>query len=87
MNELKCKEVINICDGKRLGFVCDAEFEIPCGKMLSIIVPGDTRLFGFGRCDEFRIPWDCIDKIGDDIILVNGGDLCPRERPQKRKCK
>ncbi len=38
-SELRCKEVIDLHSGQRLGYVCDAEYE-PCdGKILAIISP------------------------------------------------
>ena len=70
--ELKCKEVINVCDGSRLGYVCDMEFEVPAGRITAIIVPGPCRFFGlFGRECDYCIPWACIKRIGEDIILVD----------------
>ena len=72
MAELRYKEVINICDGCRLGFVGDAEILLPDGKVCALIVPGPCRFFGlFGRGEEFYIPWECIKQIGDDIILID----------------
>ena len=55
--ELKCKEVINVCDGRRLGFVSNAEFEVPGGQIVSISVPADNKCFTFGKVEEIRIPW------------------------------
>ncbi len=69
--DLRGKEVINICDGCRLGFPCDVELDVVCGKIVSIIVQGSTRMFSlFGRCEEYIVPWDAIRRIGEDIILV-----------------
>ena len=69
--DLKQKEVINICDGCRLGFVQDLVLDLPSGRILKIIVPAQGKLLGlFGGDKEYRIPWACIRKIGDDIILV-----------------
>ena len=31
--ELRCKEIINIRDGCRLGYVCDTELELPEGRV------------------------------------------------------
>lgn len=71
MTELRCREVINICDGCRLGFVTDLELDCTGGNVVALIVPGKARLFGLlGREDEFVIPWNCIRRIGGDIILV-----------------
>ena len=70
VTELRCKEVINITDGQRLGFVSDVEVQLPEGKVLALVVPGPCRFFGlFGRKDDFVIPWNCIRRIGSDIIL------------------
>ena len=70
--DFRCKEVINICDGCRLGFVSDVDVRIPEGQVVAIVVNGPFRFFGlFGRGEEFYIPWDCIQRIGDDIILID----------------
>ncbi len=70
--ELRQKEVINIRDGSRLGYICDVYVDVDCGRITHIIVPGPGRIFGvFGREQEYRIPWDCIQQIGDDLILVD----------------
>ena len=83
--ELRCKEVICVADGRRLGFVCDVQVTVPDGEVKAIIVPGPCRVFGlFGRRDDFVIPWNCIKRIGPDIILVDAKpDDCrvPRHKP------
>lgn len=72
IRDLRCKEVINICDGCRLGTVADVDIRLPEGQVCAIIVYGPCRFFGlFGRGEEFYIPWDCIARMGDDIILVD----------------
>lgn len=71
MRDLRCKEVINICDGCRLGFVGDVDVRLPEGQVAAVVVFGPGRFFGlFGRGEEYYIPWDCIQRVGDDIILV-----------------
>ncbi|MBE6612067.1 MAG: YlmC/YmxH family sporulation protein [Ruminococcaceae bacterium] len=72
ISELKNKEVINLCDGRRLGFAIDAEVDLDCGKLISILVPPEGKLICFGKpkCDPIRILWNDIDCIGDDVILV-----------------
>jgi YlmC/YmxH family sporulation protein len=75
--DLQCKEVICVSNGQRLGFVSDAEVDVPEGLIRSITVPGPCRIFGvLGRRDDYIIPWKCIRKIGPDIILV---DVRPEE--------
>ena len=69
---LRHKEVINICDGCRLGYVGDVEIRIPEGSVKGIVVFGPCRFFGlFGRGEDFYIPWECIQRFGDDIILID----------------
>lgn len=75
--DLHCKEVICICDGRRLGYITDARIDLPEGHILAIVVPGTCRLFGLcGHRDEYVIPWHCIRKVGPDIVLV---DIKPEE--------
>lgn len=69
--DFKHKEVINIMDGKRLGFVQDVNADLETGTITSIIVPGSTRLISFfSSSNDIIIPWENIKCIGDDIILV-----------------
>ncbi len=85
-NELRCKEVINICDGQRLGFIYDAVVNQVTGQMLAIIVPGPCRYFGlFGREDDYVIPWECIHRIGYDIILIEVSGEHKREKRFKKR--
>jgi YlmC/YmxH family sporulation protein len=70
-SDLKVKEVVNILDGKRLGGIADIEIDIETGKLTAIVVPGAGRFLGFfGRNDDIVIPWNKINKIGLDVILV-----------------
>ena len=86
MVELRYKEVINVCDGCRLGFVGDVEICLPEGKVVAIVVPGPCRFFGlFGRGEDFYIPWECIKQIGDDIILIEKSFPRTSQQPQERR--
>ena len=86
ITELRCKEVINVCDGMRLGFVYDAAIDQLTGKVAAIIVPGPCRYFGlFGREDDYVIPWECIRRIGDDIILIEVSGEHRREKRFRRR--
>ncbi len=84
---LREKEVVNICDGRRFGYVCDMEIDTTCGSICSLIVPGEFRCFGFSKGNDYVIPWDCVEQIGGDIILVRVTTLVPRERIRKGKKK
>jgi len=75
VNDLRNKEVINVCDGRRLGCVVDVEFNVCDGRIIALVVPGESKQSLFGKCEGMSIPWCKIEKIGDDIILVNIGEI------------
>lgn len=82
--DLRRKEVININDGCRLGPVADVDLRVPEGQIVAIVVYGPARFFGlFGRGEEFYIPWDCIQRIGDDIILID--KPFQRREPERKR--
>ena len=87
--DLQCKEVICVSDGRRLGFVSDVLVEVPEARVCAIVVPGQPRGLGLMGCrEDYIIPWDCIRRIGPDIVLVETNcDTCrvPRPRPGLRK--
>ncbi len=69
--DIRGKEVIDICTGLRLGFPCDVEVDTETGRLVAIVVPGTYKYLGlFGRGEDVVVPWNCIRRIGDDIILV-----------------
>ena len=86
LDELEEKEVINIRDGARLGYVFDLEMDLACGKICAFFVSCPAKFFGLGGRDtEYRVPWDMIYRIGCDFILVDldpPACLCqdPREK-------
>ena len=84
--DLRYKEIINICTGHRLGYVCDADFDMASGKLLALIVPGACRFFGlFGREEDYVIPFENISRIGDDIILAQVEGEYRRGGKEKRR--
>lgn len=71
VGELRCKEVINVSDGSRYGYVGDVEVDLETGQIRALIVPGRLRLFGLlGREPERVFPWPAVRRFGEDIILV-----------------
>lgn len=85
LSELKCREVVNICDGCRVGFVNDAELDTVGGDVTALIVPGRCKYLGlWGREDDYVIPWKAIRRIGGDIILIEA-DLEHIRVPRRRK--
>lgn len=70
-SELREKEIINISDGKRLGFVSDIEINMITGHIEAIIIPTENRFLSiFAKEGDMILPWDKIEKIGQDVILV-----------------
>ncbi len=67
LSELKKKSVINFYDGKCLGKIEDVIFSYPEGAVKSVVVC--DRKFVFGG-ERLVIELCCINKIGDDTILV-----------------
>ncbi len=69
--ELRCKEVINVVDGKKLGHIIDVVFELNSGRINGFVVPGDRSFWNvFKSGNEIFIPFCQICKIGEDSILV-----------------
>ena len=70
--ELKAKQVINTVDGKCLGHITDIVFDVVCAKALGFVVPQPNQGFWglFRGNKEIFIPFDCVCKIGVDVILV-----------------
>ncbi|WP_213975825.1 YlmC/YmxH family sporulation protein [Tepidanaerobacter acetatoxydans] len=77
-SDLKQREVINITDGKRLGFVTDLDIDLEKGVVKSIIIPGQNKVFSFfSKSGDYVIPWEQIKRIGSDVILVELDYISP----------
>ena len=70
LSDLRYKEVINMATGQRL---------------LSLIVPGQKKFGGLlmGE-DDYVLPWSCITRMGEDIILAEVAETQPRKKREKR---
>ncbi len=81
--EMREKEVINLCDCKRLGCVVDLVFDECDGCIQALVVPAVGKFCGlFGSESEYIIPFECVKKIGPDIIMV---EIC--EEKFLKSCK
>ncbi len=69
LSDLKCKLVINVVDGKILGNIVDIVFFPKTGKILGFVVPSGKKSF-FKPCENIFIPYNCVCKVGLDVILV-----------------
>ncbi len=72
--ELKRREVINGSDGRRMGHIIDLVFSADSGKIKGIILPYGKRGV-FSKSQDLFVPWQCVQKIGEDVILVEIRDL------------
>ncbi len=84
VTDLRSKEVINAKTGCRLGQVCDVEIDTCTGCIVSIIIWGRPRGFGFlGREEDIKICWNDMEVIGDDTILVKADNIGGNHKPKK----
>ena len=85
--ELREKEVVNISDGARLGYPSEFEFDSADGRIRAIILPKSGGFFGFFNSEDIVIPWNKIERIGSDTILVRlqSGDILETGRDRNRK--
>ena len=71
LEELHHKDVIQARTGANLGRADDLAFSPETGRIEGLILHGRPRLFGLlGRDETLTIPWEEIDKIGLDAVLV-----------------
>ncbi len=68
LSDLRRKEVINVCDGARLGFPDDVIID-GCGNVLCLSVPCSSFRF-FGKGEARHIPWKQIQRIAEETIWV-----------------
>ena len=67
ISELRKKRVISASNGKELGRVWDIVFKTPSYTVQSFIIADKKRFFSG---EKYVLKVACIEKIGEDIILV-----------------
>lgn len=87
--DIRDKEIINLCDGMRLGYATDFEISVCDARIVSLIVPACGGFLGLSKGEGIVIPWDKIECIGEDTILVkvNTNELskCCGDKKKGRK--
>lgn len=82
------KSVVNLCDGKNLGYVCDIRFNSDDGKICALVVPKCCGFFILSKCESLIIPWEKVECIGEDTILVRiSENECKRHFGEHEKRK
>jgi len=70
-------EVVNICNGEKIGYPTEYEIDLDCGQILSIVVSRCEGFAWFGGRNDIVIKWDKIECVGEDAILVKlAGSEC-----------
>ncbi len=69
LSELQYKDIVNL-DGKKIGNIIDVKID-KTGKLISLVIEENKKFIRLKSNDlETEIPWDRIERIGEDVILV-----------------
>lgn len=72
VSDLRDKEVINLYNGQRMGYISDFEVDLENGTLTGIVLAGENKVMSFfSKASDTFIQWNKIVKIGNDTILVN----------------
>lgn len=72
LSQLRQMEIIDIREGRRLGFISDIIFNEDFTKIDSLVMPISSGIFSFfKKKEELQIKWSQIKTIGIDIILID----------------
>ena len=84
IQEFRYKDVVCVEDGTRLGYVGDVEINTDTAQLKSIVIYGKYRWLFFGKEEDIVVPWEEIQIIGEDTILVN---ITPPPRNKRKRNK
>ena len=72
LSDLQNKYIVNINDGKNIGNIIDVKIDEEKGNIYSLVIEPNKNFFSFNRGKiDTEIKWENIEKIGEDVILVN----------------
>ena len=84
--ELCTKEIVQLSNGACLGRADDLELDPATAQVKSLLLLGQPHLFGLlGRDESLTIPWQEIETIGTDAVLVH--TALPEAPPQPEQLK
>jgi len=74
-SDLKMKDVVNVCDGRKLGKPIDLVLS-DAACVDALVVPAGSGFLNMIKQEKegCLIPWRRILRIGDDVILVDIGE-------------
>lgn len=85
LTDLRRKEVISAVDGTRLGFIDDIIVDTKTAEVVAIVIFNRFFFFGiFKNQEDFIIPWEKIQLIGEDAVIISCKIPKPRKNPAKR---
>ncbi len=70
LSELQNKDVVSVSDGKKIGNIIDISLDSN-GNTTGLIVEKYKFIISMFSNKEIIIKWNQIEKIGEDVILVN----------------
>lgn len=70
LSEIQHKDVINLNTGMKIGNIIDIKVNSESGKIESLILEKRKFTSIFSNQNEIEIYWNQINKIGEDVILV-----------------
>ena len=70
LSEIQHKDIINISTGENIGNIIDVNVDSETGKINSFILEKKKFTSFFSSNSETEIFWNQINKIGEDVILV-----------------
>ncbi len=70
LSEIQNKDVINLNTGVKIGNIIDVKIDPENGKIISFILEKKKFSNLFSNNDEAEIYYEQINKIGEDVILV-----------------
>ncbi|MBR3767879.1 MAG: YlmC/YmxH family sporulation protein [Clostridia bacterium] len=70
IDELCNKDVINIENGCRIGYVFDVEVDMGSGHISTLLIAENSKGLSFKRPDCLKVCWADVVVIGDETILV-----------------
>lgn len=70
MDALCRKEVINVCNGNRIGYVRDINIDTQTACITDLLVETDASLSLKRKNRLVNVPWGCVQVIGEATVLV-----------------
>ena len=85
LTDLRRKEVMSAADGVRIGFVDDVIVDTKTSRVVAFVIFNRFFLCGiFKNGADYIIPWENIQLIGEDAVIISCKAPEPRKNVKKR---